>query len=642
MANTVMDNKVAWLLSLITALLVSAITCLLMPLSMYDSNPAEFQAMAYYEVLLYSGVLTIAVGAFVFLILIAVKRFVPRLLLPTIGLIFGISVALYAQGNLIGADYGSFDGHVIQWEAMRSVAVTNTLIWLACVIAPVVAALVWPRQMLQCIRFAVPVFFAYVVLLSVMLMAANASAFGRKRLMEFSLDKFMELSSERNMVVIVLDSFDRAIFDRVLEDDPAWRNRFAGFTYCHNTVSAYCWTNYAFPQIMSGFVDREGCLTVEEHHRQSYQEAPCLKAAKKLGFVVDAYYDEEFAPFADDSAQLARFGNAIEDVAKLLSVANLKRYCSLYLYSLFRYLPHVAKKNWFEFKDCFKESFLLYRERIERELSFRLKAESFSLVPEKKIKVYHCFSVHFPQLGLAKAKASLETVCQFLERARKAGVYEKTDFFIMADHGSFNRCRPLFMCTNGTDEFKVSEMPFSYRHLYEVFSDSLNGRPIRPVEATPSEMLPILDDPERTKISFIDGKYFAGIGTEFSGTGLELIPTTAEMDVAETNGVVMMIWDGKEAIMGVPVERKLWNSELTLMVTFDRPITGGLGLAVQYHFDKPKDVNFVTAPSNDVTEVVIKLPDVLKNPDKRFVKLHLQEWKGQWPAPSIVKVKLSP
>ena len=639
-----MCNKVTWSLPLLTSLLVSIVACLLMPLSMYDSNPSEFQAIAYHEVLLYSGALMLAVSAFLFLLLRVVMRFFPRLVLPTIGLIVGVSVALYAQGNLIGADYGSFDGHVIQWESMRSVAVINTLIWLACIIVPIVAALSWPKQLLQCVRFAVPVILAYVLLLSVMLMVANAAAFSRKRLMEFSLDKFMELSSERNMVVIVLDSFDRAIFDRLLEEDPAWKNRFAGFTYYHNTVSSYCWTNYAFPQIMSGFVDTEGSLTIEEHHRRAYHEAPFLKAAKRLGFFVDAYYSEEFAPFVDDSNQLAQFGNAIEDVARLLSVANLKRYGSLWFYSLFRYLPHIAKKSWFDIKDCFNESFLLYSERIENELSSRLESESFSLVAEKKVKVYHCFSVHFPQLGLDKAKAGLEMVCRFVERAREAGVYEKTDFFIMADHGSINRCRPLFMCSNGTDEFKVSEMAFSYRHLYEVFSDSLNGRPIRPVEALPAEMVPIIDDPGRRKMIPSDDKFFDGIGTEFSGNGLELLATTAEMDVVVTNGSSRMIWNGNDAIIGVPVEKWLRDCELSLTLTFDQAISNGLNLVVQYGFNNPQpaDFHYGVRPHSEATDVVVKLPDMSNNPDKRFVKLYLRKWEGPQLAPSIVKVKIVP
>ena len=638
-----MDNKANCLLPLMTALLVSVITCLLMPLSMYDSNPAEFQTMAYYEVLLYSVVLTIALGSFVFMFLLVVKRFFPRLLLPTIGLIVGVSVALYAQGNLIGADYGAFDGHAIQWEAMRSVAVTNTLIWLVIIIVPVVSSLAWPKQLTHCIRFAVPVFIAYVLLLSIMLMVANASAFSRKRLMEFSLDKFMELSSERNLVVIVLDSFDRAIFDRLLAEDPVWRNRFAGFTYYHNTVGAYCWTNYALPQIVSGFPEAEGRLTVEEHQHKAYHEAPFLKMAKRLGFVVDAYFDEGHAPYADDGDDhLAVFGNSVAPINMLVSHKNIREYGSLYLYSLFRYVPHVAKKSWYGFKDCFKERFLLRCEKIEQELLARLNSDLFSLVDSKKIKIYHCFAVHVPELNLDKAKTGLDMVCRFVAKTRESGVYEKTDFFILADHGSFNRCHPLFMCSNGTSEFRVSEMPFSYRHLYEAFADSLNGRPISPVEASPAEMVPVIDDPGRRNMIPPDDKFFDDIGTEFSGKGLELLATTAEMDVVVTNTCAKMTWNGDEAIIGIPVEKELRDGELALTLTFDQVILNGLNFAVQYPLNDPQDVNGVMVPAIGSTKVIVKLLDMDKSPDKRFVKLHIRKWEGSQPAPSIVNVKIVP
>ena len=224
---------------------------------------------------------------------------------------------------------------------------------------------------------------------------------------------------------------------------------------------------------------------------------------------------------------------------------------------------------------------------------------------------------------------------------REAGVYDKTDFFVMADHGSVNRCRPLFMCSNGTDDFKVSEMPFSYRHLCEAFVDSLNGHPIRPIEATPAEMVPIIDDPKRSEITTVDGKFFAGIGTEFSGSGLEMLATTAEMDVVVTNGTSRMTWNGNDAIIGVPIDVPLQDRELTLVLTFDGNLSEGVDLAVQYAYKTPEEVECKTVPSEDSTDIAINLPDMSENPDKRFAKLHLRKWPAT-PAPSIIRVKLQP
>ena len=599
---------------------------------------------AYSELLIYSGVLFIVVAIVFFAFLVMMNRLVPRLFLPTIGLVVGVAVALYAQGNLIGADYGALDGHVIRWETMRSVAIANSLIWGACVCIPVIAAIICKKIAEVVFRYFVPVFLAYVALLSVMLIIANVSAADRKKPVGFTLDRLMELSSERNLVVIVLDAFDRAIFDRLLAQDPGLRNRFAGFTYYHNAVSAYCYTNLALPHIVSGYCNADDDLEVWQLQRKAYHEAPLLKMAMELGYKIDAYYDIDDGPVVDDFSWAGTADNVIENANRFVSSNNLKHYGYLYFSSVFRYLPHEMKKLWCKLNDLLKEEYSLFSEKGEESLASRLWSESFSLVSEKKVKFYHCFSIHVPSFSLERARENLEMVCRFFEKAREVGIYEKTDFFVMADHGSINRCRPLFMCSNGTEEFKVSEMPFSYRHLREVFVDSLYGRMPRPIEANMSEMVPIIDDPKRRDITTVDGKYFDGIGTEFFGNGLELLATTAEMDVVVTNGSSRMIWNGNDAIIGVPVEEWLRDGELSLTLTFDRKMSTGLNLAVQYGFNNPQpaDFHYGVRPHSEETDVFVKLPDMSKNPDKRFVKLHFRKWEGPQLAPSIVKVKIAP
>lgn len=638
-------RNINWVLLLLTSLLMSVIICLLMPLSMYDSNPSEFPMTAYSEVLFFSGVFAVIVTTFIFLFLVMVGRFFPKALLLIVGLILGFAIALYAQGNLIGADYGALDGHIIQWNAMRATAVSNTLVWLLCALTPVLAAAFFKRFSEKCFKYLVPISLAYVALLSAMLVIVNVPAFERKKLVGFTYDKFMDISSEKNLVVIILDSFDRAVFDRLLKDDPTWRKRFAGFTYYHNSVSAFCYTSLALPQIVSGYGKPETELDIWQYHRKAYRDAPFLKLAKGLDFHVDAYYDETVCPLSEEFDEFGFFGNAIENAPKFVSVENVKHYFSLYFCAMFRYLPHITKRWWCEHQDKFKERFYfdansMFSTTVEQNLKKRLMGGAFTLVPEKKVKIYHCSSLHIPTFNLEKAGEDMEMVCSFLDRVREAGVYDKTDFFIMADHGSINRCRPLFMCSNGLDEFRISEMPFSYRHLFEVFANALNGQTLQPIEANATEKVPIIDDPKRAKIDPADEKVFDGIGTVFSEYGLELIATTAEMDVRVTNDIVKMTWNGKDAIIGVPVEKELRESKLSLSLTFDRQIKEGIKFAIQYAGSELQEVCCAMTAKEDATDVIINLPDIPKNIDKRIVKLHFRKWEGDSQAPSIVKVAI--
>lgn len=627
----------------LAAFLVSLLLFFLMPLSMYDANPSEFPMVAYSELLFYSGILTIVGTIALYSALLAVERLSPRSLLPAIGLIVGFSVAIYAQGNLIGADYGVLDGRAINWEAMRTVGIVNSLIWAGCILIPVTIAVLSPKLTEKCFRYVVPIFLAYVALLSVVLAVSNASALGRKKPVGFSMDKLMELSSSRNMVVIILDSFDRGVFDRILEEEPVWRDRFKGFTYYHNAVSAYCYTSLALPQIVSGYAKPEDGLTIWQYQRNAYREAPFLKKAKELGFTIDAYYDENVCPLADEFDGFDLFGNVIENAPKLISIDNLRHYASLYLCSVFRYLPHGMKKLWWRYQNAFMERFYLDMscEKVEAELSERLETGSFVLVPERKVKIYHCSSLHIPTFSLQKARENLQMVCRFLDKVKAAGVYDKMDFFIMADHGSINRCRPLFMCSNGTSEFKVSEMPLSYRHLCEAFVDSLHGRRIKPIQAAPSEMVPLIDDPKRGKMEPVDEKYFDGIGTVFVGNGLELLPTTEGLNVVVTNGNYRMLWNGCEAIIGVPVEKSLRDEDLTLKLIFDGELLedGQIDFSVQHSNGPPQRVRWATKVLDGCSEVILKIPDRPDDSDNRMFKLILHPWHGSaTEIPVIIKL----
>ena len=53
-----------------------------------------------------------------------------------------------------------------------------------------------------------------------------------------------DLSQNDNVVVFVLDMFDTATMDEVLEDDPAVLDEFTGFTYYHNSSGSMVPTRY--------------------------------------------------------------------------------------------------------------------------------------------------------------------------------------------------------------------------------------------------------------------------------------------------------------------------------------------------------------------------------------------------------------
>ena len=60
------------------------------------------------------------------------------------------------------------------------------------------------------------------------------------------------LSSNKNVVVFVLDTYDTSDLDTLLASDPSALNEFSGFTYFHNSTGVILPTRYAIPYLLTG------------------------------------------------------------------------------------------------------------------------------------------------------------------------------------------------------------------------------------------------------------------------------------------------------------------------------------------------------------------------------------------------------
>ena len=51
-------------------------------------------------------------------------------------LVFGLTLALYIQGNYVRTDYGTLNGASVAWENYRQEAIRNTVLWIVCLAVP--------------------------------------------------------------------------------------------------------------------------------------------------------------------------------------------------------------------------------------------------------------------------------------------------------------------------------------------------------------------------------------------------------------------------------------------------------------------------------------------------------------------------
>ncbi|MBK8164848.1 MAG: sulfatase-like hydrolase/transferase [bacterium] len=247
-------------------------------------------------------------------------------------LLLGAALLLYLQGNVLVRDYGKFDGAAVDWTRHRLAGTMEVLVW----VGGLGAALAFRRKLQR----SAP----RLVLLLILL---NAASLGGHLVAGRSFDHatasglddgFARFSRERNALVIVLDAFAGPAFERILDDDPSWRDRLDGFTWYRDALAAYPTTLPSIPAILSGRTT-DNARPVREFLGESLSRASLPVVLDDRGIatatISEPIYGEYLAavPFASALSFLdgAPGDRRQRDALVIWNVA------------LFRYAPHFLK-----------------------------------------------------------------------------------------------------------------------------------------------------------------------------------------------------------------------------------------------------------------------------------------------------------
>lgn len=557
---------------LVALLLVSALWGLfgfiLMPFSVYLNNAADFPLIVKDHLLVYGLLGGCTLALLVFAALFCCSLCSSRALAALTALFFGGALAFYAQGNLIGVNYGLLDGTPIDWAGMRGVWWVNTAVWLLLLAVPVVIAFRQGRRAFRWISLSAGGLLAFSVLVTSYCVSAAPSHLVRPAL--FTLDNMMEFSKTRNVVVLVADSFDRGLFDFVLAKKPSWKDRLAGMTYYHNTSGCFLGTDMALPQLITGAADYRGEGDGAAFKRRAYAKAPLLGAAGARSCEVDLYADVSVGPTAEEASRLGVFGNALLNGVGLWSREDLSASRELMSVSLFRYLPHALKERYWNRlfaepkvpRPVDAEDGVSYQE-VEDALVTAVESGTVRTVERPKLKFYHIKSVHAPRFNPEWAERTLDLFCRLREKVAAAGLGDRTAFVLMADHGYVNRQRPVFLMENGGKEFVRTERPFSYRHLAEALTGAMDGSGIPPPLAGENERDLFIPDNCHTRSAS-----FSGIGSEFSGDGLELLAVSEGFRMEpEEDGVSRLVWRRSSGNLSISLEPSFLPATAVIQLT---------------------------------------------------------------------------
>jgi hypothetical protein len=231
------------------------------------------------------------------------------------------------------------DGKDIDWSANAARGFIDGTIWAAIVLI----SLAVPAHISR-IASRLSVMFLLIqaiAITSVAVIAPDASYLHDEPIENES--SVLEFSAERNVVILVLDSFQGDVFHGIINDDRHYEDMFDGFTYYRNSLSGFSHTPANVLLILTGQY-YDNLVPFKSFLKAAFSPNSAPKVLKDNGYQVDLVCTSGFGIekilHADRTIATSQVG--IRNV--LGQNVELKEAAFVFDLTLFRYLPHFLKK----------------------------------------------------------------------------------------------------------------------------------------------------------------------------------------------------------------------------------------------------------------------------------------------------------
>lgn len=411
-----------------------------------------------------------------------------------LAVVFAAFLALYVQGNFLGAHLPALDGSEIDWSAYTSDNIITLIVWVALTAALIFAAIKLGLE--GFVKYAAGISLAVFLMLSVSLVttAAQNDLFAKKNNLISTTEGFNRASSGKNFFIFMVDSQSATEFTQVISSQEQFRHAFDDFTYYPDTLSTYAYTRDSVPFVLSGHINKNK-ENFGKYSERALNDSMLFKNLKKRGY--DLYlYDSE----------LAWYGKKKFDIENNPSFDDVELKFGEYFenemrYVWFKYLPYAFKKASNIEKLDFGQTIEKFRWGNDTLYNEFKNVSEIKRTSEAQFRFIHAEGAHVPLdmdenfnrieggTYLQKTTATAKLIAAFIERLKDNGVYDNSVIVILADHGYqplygqpdnyiLSRFNPILLIKGAGEkhDFEISDKPVSYFDLPQAYSDLLDGK----------------------------------------------------------------------------------------------------------------------------------------------------------------------
>ncbi len=449
--------------SLLVALVAPLTVCFVGPFEIYGNNSEEFKF-----VLGDFWGLCVIIAALAAILIAAVLLVCRKRVFDIIfGLVLGISVMFFVQSTFFSLMLTSLDGDGTGEKLPLALIIFNMALW---VIVPIAFAVAVPLLNkfkstvgLICTMLAGIIVFMSVVSFVTVSVSTDVYSDKKPSALEISPDEQRLLTVENldtfatkeNIVVFIVDRFDRKYVAEALEKCPEIFSELDGFTYFDDFVSHYPRTFPAIPYLVTG-VTTDFSEPRKEYLETAYKNAPLMHALKNAGYDINVYTDTYYG--YENASHMGGYATNVSLKMEYEIINKNQLSIDMLRLSLFRSLPFALRSivgdistpsfNQYVQYDTESEVFntdmkLIYDNITDDDFTFRDAEKGYSFIHMAGCHLPNVYDENFEPVSdddkwnsVFAMKQSFKIISRYIQEMKRMGVYDNSTIVIMGDHAS--------------------------------------------------------------------------------------------------------------------------------------------------------------------------------------------------------------
>ena len=446
------------LLALLPCLALSFTLCFFGPLDLVCLN-SGFVAYSALDLIPYTAAVMGAVLAGLLLVASVPGGKVHAFIVSTIT---GMAAAVYLQGAFLNPDFGTLDGHTINWQSFSRPMLVNLAVWFVILLIP---HLIHYFSIRFWKRFVMVISLALILMQGVSLGIKLAEQRQPEQAVQrnsryLSDAEMLKVGSGQNIVVFLLDSTSSRDLDEMLEKYPEALQLLHDFTRFTNANSHYMFTVPALVNLLTGQVWDQENIPIAEFMDASWKSETASGFYSALS---DKGYERNFYMLlpeaAHDPAVLEGTFSNLKITGKDFSL-DKSAFVSLYKLSLYRYVP-ITMKPFFVIYSTDIVNVLTHPDTMTNEWDFVEQMNSGSLQTggsANKFIFYYLAGTHrpfrlddrgrlissdlAPEYNTNYSESEDQTagffylIADYIRQLKEMGLYDETGIIVLADHGN--------------------------------------------------------------------------------------------------------------------------------------------------------------------------------------------------------------